>query len=503
MKLLSSKLIRKVSIISATVLILLVALLVKPLFHISKVSIKDQNELQDVPAGYFDDASRLNLTKVKEVWEVPGNADDAEKQLRALLIRALKEKLPVSIAGATHSMGGHTISPNGIVIDMLPWSQMELDEETNILKVGAGATWSQIIPYLDQYHRSVAVMQSNNSFSVGGSISVNCHGWQFGRPPIASTVQSFRMMTADGNILNCSREENSELFRLALGGYGLFGVILDVELKVVPNRCYQLEQHIVPVDQALTTFEARIQGREGVEMVYARMNIAPDRFLQDVIINAFFVDEKQPIPDLKEPGLEKIRRAVFRGSVNSDYGKSLRWSAETKLQPLLAAETFSRNQLLNESVEVFQNRTSDTTDILHEYFVPRSHVVQFVDQLRQIIPQHELDLLNVTVRQVNADHDTFLRYADQPMIAFVMLFVQERTQDAESNMQALTRELIDAALENQGRYYLPYRLHASKEQFKRAYPQHADFFALKRKQDPQELFQNQFYLRYSKSLKNE
>ena len=104
---------------------------------------------------------------------------------------------------------------------MLPLNQMRLDEERNLLHVGAGALWKDILPYLDEHGRSVAVMQSNNSFSVGGSISVNCHGWQFGRPPIASTVESFRLMKADGAIVRCSRDSNEGLFSLALGGYGL------------------------------------------------------------------------------------------------------------------------------------------------------------------------------------------------------------------------------------------------------------------------------------------
>jgi hypothetical protein len=43
---------------------------------------------------------------------------------------------------------------------------------------------------------------------------------------------------------------------------------------------------------------------------------------------------------------------------------------------------------------------------------------------------------------------------------------------------------------------LPYRLHATPEQFARAYPQGADFFAAKRRYDPDELFQNEFYLKY-------
>ena len=489
---------RRVLIILAVGLAVLAAVLARPLTHLLYTASRDANELEVLPPGYLDDASRLNLTKIGEVWQIPVDGDDPEGQIAQLLARARAEGRRVSIAGARHSMGGHSLYPGGILINTLPWNQMELDENRNLLTVQAGAVWKDVIAYLDPRGRSVEVMQSNNSFSVGGSISVNCHGWQYDRPPIAATVESFRLMQADGTIVRCSRRENGALFSLALGGYGLFGVILDVELRVTANERYRLEQRVVPVDEARAQFDATIKDRRGVQMVYARMNIVPDTFLEEVIINAFFRDPGGEIPALAEPGMDALKRAVFRGSAESDYGKELRWSAETRLQLLLAGKIFSRNQILNEGVEVFQNRSADSTDILHEYFVPRQRLVGFVEAMRKIIPPHGVNLLNVTVRAVNEDTDTFLRYADQPMMAFVMLFVPERTPAGEARMQALTRDLIDAAIEHEGRYYLPYRLHATREQFHRAYPQAREFFDRKREYDPEELFQNQFYIKYGK-----
>ncbi|SNS24951.1 D-arabinono-1,4-lactone oxidase [Granulicella rosea] len=102
------------------------------------------------------------------------------------------------------------------------------------------------------------------------------------------------------------------------------------------------------------------------------------------------------------------------------------------------------------------------------------------------------------MREVQTDNDTLLRYADQPMIAFVMYFSQHRTASADQDMGQMTRELIDAALRSGGRYYLPYRLHASGDEFEAAYPQSQDFFRLKRKYDPDNLFENEFYLKYAR-----
>ena len=148
-------------------------------------------------------------------------------------------------------------------------------------------------------------------------------------------------------------------------------------------------------------------------------------------------------------------------------------------------------------MEVFANRSADSTDILHEYFVPPESFDAFVDQLRVIILKHKGDLLNVTVRDVLRDDDTFLRYADRDMFALVMLFNQPRTAAGDASMEAMTRELIDAALGLGGRYYLPYRLHATNDQLRKAYPQISRSFELKRRYDPHETFQNSFYLRYA------
>lgn len=476
----------------------LLLLVGRPAVHLLQTAWQDVDRREELPAGFVDDASRMNATQVAEIRPVPKDPAEAERQLAALLARARAEGRRVSIAGARHSMGGHTIYPGGIVVDMLPFHQMELDEAGEILHVQAGALWQDVIAYLDARERSVAIMQSNNSFSVGGSISVNCHGWQFDRPPIASTVERFRMMRGDGSIVTCSRDENAELFSLVLGGYGLFGIILDVDLRVVRNERYRIEQFLVPVDDAFATFDRQVRSKPDAEMVYARLGIVPEHFLEEVIINVLYRD---PPPDgklakLSEPGMVSLRRSMFRGSAGSDYGKELRWEAETQLQPYLRNKHVTRNQLLNESVKVFENRAADSTDILHEYFVPREGVGQFLESVRNLVPEHHGDLMNVTVRYVDTDHDTFLRYADRPMFAFVMLFLQPTTAAGDARMQALTQDLIDAALAAGGRYYLPYRLHASKKQFRRAYPQATKFFALKRKYDPEELFQNKFYVKY-------
>lgn len=448
-------------------------------------------------AHLADDVSRLNATAVHEVWDIPSDEATAQSALRELVKRAGSSGMHVSIGGARHSMGGQTIAPGGIRVNMLPLKSMELDEKSDLLHIDAGALWADAIPYLDRHGRSVEVMQSDNSFTVGGSLSVNCHGWQYGRPPIASTVESFHLMKADGTVVRCSRTENKELFSLVLGGYGLFGIILDADLHVVRNERLRLEQVIAPLDSAMASFERKLRERGTPQMFYARLNITADHMFDDVLINMFYPDQGV-IPNLTDPKLLGLRRAIFRGSVGSGFGKEVRWEAETKIAPHLSGTVFSRNQLMDESADWYVDHSDATTDILHEYFLPQDGAVPFLQQAREIVRAHHADLLNVTVRELESDNDTFLRYADQRMIAFVMFFSQRRTAVANRDMEQMTRELIDAALHSGGRYYLPYRLHASVEQFRSAYPKSGEFFRLKQQYDPKSLFENEFYLKYAR-----
>jgi FAD/FMN-containing dehydrogenase len=157
---------------------------------------------------------------------------------------------------------------------------------------------------------------------------------------------------------------------------------------------------------------------------------------------------------------------------------------------------FSRNQLLNDPVEIYQNRQEGYTDILHEYFIPKDSLTRFIEELKKIIPEYKVDLLNITIRNVLQDKDVFLSYANSEVFGFVMLYNQGTTAEAEEEMKRCTQKLIDAAVALKGTYYLPYRLHASKEQLNKAYPMAEEFFRLKRKYDPQEIFQNEFYKTY-------
>ena len=453
-----------------------------------------------LPELFVDDASRLNKTRVNSVLSISGQTKQVEKQLAEIVSEAKHADKRIVLAGSRHTMGGHTIYPQGVVIETADFNQMHLDEQKRLLHVQAGASWQQIIPYLDQKGYSVAVMQSNNDFTVGGTLSANAHGWQTNMPPVGATVESLTLLMADGKKLRCSRDENKQLFSLVIGGYGLFGILVDITLRVVKNESYRSQRHILRTKDYASFFQENIRQNPEIAMAYGRLSVEGG-MLDEAMIYSFSRTNEAALP-LAQIAPEcsmitQLKRLIFRGSAGSDYGKALRWNAEQLLSEQVGKSIFSRNELLNESARNIMNFSQESTDILHEYFIPFDEFYAFTTQLSEVVRKHGADLLNVTVRDVKRDEDAFMRYAAGERLALVLLFTQERTADGERKMQAMTRELIDAAQHIGGSYYLPYRLHATPQQLEAAYPMVREFFALKKHYDPNELFQNAFYRKYN------
>lgn len=477
--------------------LILITIITLPLAHLIRTKLNEQQFIYKTPKDYRDDASHLNLTKVYKVVEVEKTPKAIQQQLKELLMYAKKHQLKVSISGAKHSMGGHTIYPNGISVNMLPYDHMSFNKETNVLTVGSGASWSKALQYLDGVGKSIAVMQSFSNFSIGGSISVNAHGWQKGVPPISSSVESFTLMLVNGEIVRCSRVENPELFKLVIGGYGLFGIILDVNLKVVDNKALKFHSVVIKPQDYAESYKKLVSENPNVQFAYGRLRISDKQFLNQATLNYFEVVGGTPLRLKQQISKNaEIRRVVFRGSADSEYGKRLRWDLEQSLNVVTPYTTFSRNEILNEDSTLIENKDSNTTDLLHEYFIPKQNLETFLDDIKPILLNSKIDLLNITIREILKDEDAYMNYAREDVFALVFLFNQKKTNEQEEEMKILTNQLIGIALRNKGTYYLPYRLHAQADNFLLAYPQASKFFDLKKKYDPDEIFNNTFYKHY-------
>jgi FAD/FMN-containing dehydrogenase len=186
-----------------------------------------------------DVQTELNLTRVDRLIKVRSDED-----VIAAVRLARSSKRAVSIAGGRHAAGGQQFGSGTILLDTTSAHRaVNLDSKGGKLEVEAGIEWPELVQYtLDVQQRkdqqwAIAQKQGGGDrFAIGGALSANAHGHTLNRKPIVGDVDSFVLVDAEGQRRRCSRSENSELFRLAIGGYGLFGVITSVTLQLVPRQ---------------------------------------------------------------------------------------------------------------------------------------------------------------------------------------------------------------------------------------------------------------------------
>ncbi|TYB89141.1 FAD-binding oxidoreductase [Oceaniovalibus sp. ACAM 378] len=449
----------------------------------------------------LNDASRLSETPIHRHITLSEDVGEAlVNKLRGELEDAKAGNRPVALSAARHSLGGQSIPRDGHAITC-DNGFVEPDTANATFRVHAGARWSQVIAALDPLGFSPKVMQSNRDFGVGATFCVNAHGWPAPNGPMGSTVREFRMVTHDGDWITCSRRENAALFAMTMGGYGLIGLITDLTLDMTPNRRLNPKFVKLRSTDLGTAFAAALEDPV-VEMAYGRLNVDRDRFFEDGLLATYRPDADQSdLPPVTGSGrLAGMSRDIFRAQLGNEAVKRGRWFVESNLGPLVGGGATTRNSLLNEPVVTLDARVSDRTDILQEYFIAPDRFADFVLLCQQVIPESYQELLNITLRYVAADTESWLSYAPEPRIAAVMLFSQEMTARGESDMARMTQALIEGVINIAGTYYLPYRLHATQDQFTRAYPRAAEFAAAKRRIDPDLRFRNALWDSYMKDL---
>lgn len=455
--------------------------------------------------GVINDASCLNETPILGVVSI-----QSEDELANLLSVAVENDITVTVSGEKHSMGGQSFHRNGLIINLDSLNEMNYIQETNSIKIQAGARWSEVQKYLDNLGLSLRAVQSINIFSVGGTVAVNAHGIAHSPGPIAETIRSMKVMLANGEVKNINPVEDSELFSLIVGGYGLVGIILEVELDVVKNEGYAWLTEYMSYNDFPSFYFSNIKDNSDLGLFYARVSISPTSYLTEVAAHSFFrIPELDiPIDPLKEPSLTWANRFIMNFSKTGSLGRWFRWVLEKSLQPKVHS-CISRNQLFNDkevclvsrnqemydSMGYLRNRLQDT-DILQEYFVSPENMPKFLDGLREIVQRNNTNLINITIRIVEKDKVSFLPYAKEDMLAFVLYFNQKLNIKDSEKLKVVTNELIELVSKLNGTYYLPYQLYYSKDQLQAVYPQINQFFELKQKYDPNELFTNKFYIKY-------
>jgi FAD/FMN-containing dehydrogenase len=436
-----------------------------------------------------NDVSRLNPIETATIQQ-PRSTEDVKSALRAW-------SGSVSVGGGRYSMGGQIAAANSLHFDMREINKViSVDVARKVIRVQAGITWRDIQDKIDPLNLSIKIMQSYSNFTVGGSLSVNCHGRYVGKGPIVNSVHAVQLITVDGQALELSRSQEPELFRAIFGSYGGLGIITEVELELEDNT--KIERIVKEV-----TLEDYPK--------YFHENILPNK--QILLHNADLIPPDYSAPmaiswSLTEKPLTQVDRLVPRGlnytlEKNAIWsmtelpgGMHLRKSIDDVTQPNNARVAWRNHEASLDAASLEPRTRVISTYLLQEYFIPVKNFLSFAQAMTRILKIRNVQVLNVSIRHSPADNESLMKWAPTEVFSFVIYYKQRNSQRASNAVRVWTRELIDAALANGGRYYLPYRLDATNKQFLRAYPEAKNFSALKAKIDPDNRLRNQLWDKY-------
>lgn len=445
--------------------------------------------LRTPPATVVNDVTQLNPITVSEVI-VPTTTEE--------IVEAVTQHPgPIAVGGGRYSMGGQTATENALHIDMRQFNHiLDFYPARKLITVQAGTRWRQIQEHIDPADLSVKIMQTYADFTVGGSVSVNVHGRYVGLGPLVRSVRSLKVVLADGSLVEASPTQNSDIFYGVIGGYGGLGVITEVTLELADNVRVKRRDRTMPTTAYKRYFFDNV--RSSPSAVFHNADIYPNTYSTVHALTYSTTDDPVTVDDRLIPADKSYRLHRFIYWVISEwpFGKVLR---QHLVEPVFyAGEPVTwRNYEASYAVADLEPASrARSTYVLQEYFVPVERFDDFVPLMRDVLRRRDVNVINVSIRHANADPGTLLAWARSEVFAFVLYYKQGTDAAAREKVGVWTRELIDAVLSVSGTYYLPYQIHATQEQFLRAYPRAPEFFALKRRLDPTNKFRNKLWDAY-------
>src|SRR5690606_941536 len=190
--------------------------------------------------------SRLNACRLSALR--PATTREAQ----AILRHCARTETSLAVMGARHAMGGQQFLSDGCVIDASALNRVvAFDPDRGLVTVEAGIRWPALLAWLDAHPsntRQWTIRQKQtgaDDFSLGGALASNIHGRGLAFAPFVDDVEAVELIDADGRVERVDRCTRPDLFALVAGGYGLFGLVTRIVLRLVPRSVLRRNVRLV------------------------------------------------------------------------------------------------------------------------------------------------------------------------------------------------------------------------------------------------------------------
>jgi len=414
-------------------------------------------------------------------------------------------------------MGGQQFCSDSVLIDTTKMNRvLNFDPEKGTIEVESGIQWPELVQYLVTTQKGkenqwgiVQKQTGANRLSIGGALAANVHGRGLKFKPFIQDVESFTIIDADGNLRTCSRRENSELFRLAIGGYGLFGIIYSVALRLIRRHKIERVVELSDTDSLISAINSRIEQGFTYGDLQFSTDETSDTFLHKGVISCYRpVDPSTPFAkDQKQLLEEDWKKLLYLAHV--DKGKAFQTYSDYYLSTngqIYWSDTHQMSTYIDDyhrSIDQKVGANNRATEMITEIYVPREMLAGFIRKVREDFRKNNVNLIYGTIRMIERDEECFLAWARQSYACIIFNLHVVHTPDGIEHSATAFRRLIDFAIQRGGCYFLTYHRYATKRQVLGCYPQMPEFLRLKQKYDPEERFQSQWYRHYKKMFADE
>lgn len=423
------------------------------------------------------------------------------KELLELVKTAKSQGKQISIVGSGFSQGIQTIphSSNHLLIDMSLFNHIKLSSDLKSVKAGSGATWEMVQQALNLKGKSAIVKQASDPFSIGGSIGINCHGWAHEAGALSSSVRELEVITADGELKKLTKDD--ELFGCFFGTLGYFGIIVSATLAIEDNTELVSSCQMIETKDFNSVYKKQYLGKN-IPLFYGRLDLnnVAQKPLQKVGMVAYHQTNSSTSTITESFKFEpkygaRIERIFLQavGHLNDFFAKHLIrffWKREKKL--MMKQDKMTRNEILHPPINSLNSLKASNlhSQWLQEYFVTPKTLAKFIDFLGSVLDEHQVRLINASIRPVPQDNISILPYAPQDCYAVVLCFAQEKTPASIEKTKSWIKKVNSWLLHHRGRFYQAYMPFANRQEFEICYGKKTikRLLELKNKYDPDHLF---------------
>lgn len=440
--------------------------------------------------------ARLNPTRSRVLR--PASIDAA----RDAVTSCARDGRALIAAGARHAMGGQQFLADGYVLDTTALcGVLGFDDSRGLLTVEAGIRWPALLAWLatnPDNTRDWTIRQKQtgaDDFSLGGALASNIHGRGLAYAPFVEDVEELTLIDAQGRTVDVSRRRQPELFALVVGGYGLFGLVVSLTLRLVRRQMLRREVRLARVGDLHAAFARAI----GEGCLYGDFQFAIDPrgedFLELGVLSCY-----RPAPDAIACAPNHLEAGDFARLLqlaHHDPSRAFREYADFYLatdgQHYTSDAQQSGVYLDGYHDAIDRSLGHCGSEMITELYVPREALTAFMARAADSLRRHRAQPIYGTVRLIERDPTTFLAWAREDWACVIFNLHVRHDADGIDAAAAAFRALIDDALRFGGSFYLTYHRWATREQLEAAHPRLRDFLRAKHEFDPHGRWQSDWY----------